>query len=149
MASKYRVRLLPAHPHEVAPAREATLPALPRPLTRGEHVEEIGAAGAAAVALEHGAQGAESSAFELPTGPRAQKPILRMTKRGSPRITIMISAQKINAEDRETALQKRRSKALSEQEEAERAVNENTARLRALRLAKEAEEQAEKSGDLA
>ncbi len=57
----------------------------------------------------------------------------------------MISASRARAENRFAALEKRQLKVLSEQEEAERAISENTARLRALRLAKEAEDRAEKS----
>ena len=56
----------------------------------------------------------------------------------------MISATRMHAETRFAALEKRQLKVLSEQEEAERAINENTARLRALRLAKEAEDRAAK-----
>ncbi len=56
----------------------------------------------------------------------------------------MISAVRSHAENRFAALEKRQLKVLSEQEEAERAVDENTARLRALRLAKEAEDRAKK-----
>jgi len=58
----------------------------------------------------------------------------------------MISASRGHAENRFAALEKRQLKVLSEQEEAERAINENTARLRALRLAKEAEDRAVKPG---
>ena len=47
-----------------------------------------------------------------------------------------------SAEKKATRLQER-LEALSEHQEAERAVNKNTARLRALRLAKEAEDRAE------
>ena len=50
----------------------------------------------------------------------------------------------MHAETRFAALEKRQLKVLSKQEEAERAINENTARLRALRLAKEAEDRAAK-----
>lgn len=56
----------------------------------------------------------------------------------------MISAVRTQAENRFAALEKRQTRVLSEQEEAERAVDENTARLRALRLAKEAEDRAKK-----
>ena len=56
----------------------------------------------------------------------------------------MVSASRSHAENRFAALEKRQLKVLSEQEEAERAINENTARLRALRLAKEAEDRAAK-----
>ncbi len=56
----------------------------------------------------------------------------------------MISASRIHAENRFAAIERLQLKALSEQEEAERAVNENTARLRTLRLAKEAEDRAAK-----
>ncbi len=50
---------------------------------------------------------------------------------------------KANAEKKAARLQER-LEALSEHEEAERAVDENTVRLRALRLAKEAEDRAKK-----
>ena len=56
----------------------------------------------------------------------------------------MISASRNHAENRFAALEKRQLKVLSEQEEAEREINENMARLKALRLAKEAEDRAEK-----
>ena len=56
----------------------------------------------------------------------------------------MISAVRTQAENRFAALEKRQTRVLSEHEEAERAVDENTARLRALRLAKEAEDRAAK-----
>ena len=56
----------------------------------------------------------------------------------------MISASRSHAENRFAALEKRQLKVLSQQEEAERAVDENTARLRALRLAKEAKDRAKK-----
>ena len=57
----------------------------------------------------------------------------------------MISALRTRAENRFAALEKRQLKVLSEQEEAERSINENTARLKALRLAKEAEDRTGKS----
>jgi hypothetical protein len=56
----------------------------------------------------------------------------------------MISAKRSQAENRFAALERRQLKVLNEHEEAERAVDENTARLRALRLAKEAEDRAAK-----
>ena len=56
----------------------------------------------------------------------------------------MISAKRSQADNRFAALEKRQLKVLSEREEAERVVDENTARLRALRLAKEAEDRAAK-----
>ena len=56
----------------------------------------------------------------------------------------MVSASRLRAENRFAAIEKRQKKVLSEQEEAVRAVNENTARLKALRLAKEAKDRAEK-----
>lgn len=56
----------------------------------------------------------------------------------------MISAARTRAENHFTAIEKRQKKALSEQEAAAVAVSENTARLKALRLAKEAEDLAEK-----
>ena len=56
----------------------------------------------------------------------------------------MISAVRSQAENRFAALEKQQTRVLSEQEDAERAVDENTARLRALRLAKEAEDRAAK-----
>ncbi len=56
----------------------------------------------------------------------------------------MISASRSHAENRFAAMEKRQHKALSEQEVAERAINENTARLKALRLAKEAKDRAER-----
>lgn len=56
----------------------------------------------------------------------------------------MISAARTRAESNFAALEKRQQKVLSEQEEAARAVSENTARLKALRLAKEAQDRAEK-----
>ena len=56
----------------------------------------------------------------------------------------MISAVRSPAENRFAVLEKRQLKVLSEQEEAEVAIDENTARLRALRLAKEANNRAAK-----
>ncbi len=50
---------------------------------------------------------------------------------------------KANAEKKAARLQEK-LEALSEHKEAERAINENTVRLRALRLAKEAEDRAAK-----
>lgn len=41
--------------------------------------------------------------------------------------------------------QKKKLKAISEQDKADRVINDKTARLRALRLAKEAEDQADES----
>lgn len=55
----------------------------------------------------------------------------------------MISASRTHAERHFTATEKRQKKALSGQEEAARVVNEKTNRLKALRLAKEAKDQAE------
>jgi hypothetical protein len=52
----------------------------------------------------------------------------------------MVSVSRARAEK-----QKKKLKAIGEQEKSERLINEKTARLKALRLAKEAENQAEKS----
>jgi hypothetical protein len=52
----------------------------------------------------------------------------------------MVSVSRARAEK-----QKKKRKAIGEQEKSERAINDKTARLKALRLAKEAEDQAEKS----
>lgn len=57
----------------------------------------------------------------------------------------MISASRTRAKKLFDALDKKKLKGISEQEKAECAINEKTARLRALRLAKEAADQAEKS----
>lgn len=54
--------------------------------------------------------------------------------------TNMVSVSRARAEK-----QKKKRKAIGEQEKSERAINDKTARLKALRLAKEAEDQAEKS----
>ena len=50
----------------------------------------------------------------------------------------MISIARTRAENRFAALEKRQQVVLSEHEETARTISENTARLRALRLAKEA-----------
>lgn len=50
----------------------------------------------------------------------------------------MISISKTRAETRFDAIEKRQQVVLSEQEETARAVSANTARLKALRLAREA-----------
>ena len=56
----------------------------------------------------------------------------------------MTSAARSRAEQDFAAIEKRKKKkALSPQEEAARVIDENTARLRALRLTKEAKERAE------
>jgi hypothetical protein len=52
----------------------------------------------------------------------------------------MVSVSRARAEKR-----KKKLKAIGEQEKSERVINEKTARLKALRLAKEAEDLAEKS----
>ena len=56
----------------------------------------------------------------------------------------MISAARTRAENRFVAFERRQLKVLNEQEEAERAVDENTVRLSALRLATAAEARAKK-----
>jgi hypothetical protein len=50
----------------------------------------------------------------------------------------LISIARTRAEERFATIEKRQQAALSEQEEAARKISENTARLRALRLAKDA-----------
>ena len=50
----------------------------------------------------------------------------------------MISISRTRAENRFAAIEKRQKEVLTEQEETARMVSENTARLKALRLAKEA-----------
>lgn len=50
----------------------------------------------------------------------------------------MISISRTHAENRFSAIEKRQQKALSEQEEKTLKIAENTARLKTLRLAKEA-----------
>ncbi len=50
----------------------------------------------------------------------------------------MISISRTRAENRFAAIEKRQQKVLSDQEETARKTSENTTRLRALRLAKEA-----------
>ncbi|HEY4202861.1 MAG TPA: hypothetical protein VGM83_20100 [Devosiaceae bacterium] len=55
----------------------------------------------------------------------------------------MISAIRLRAETRFAEIEKRQQRALNEQEQISRAVDENTARLKALRLAKEARERLE------
>lgn len=52
----------------------------------------------------------------------------------------MISISRTRAENRFAAIEKSQKKALNEQEEKKLMVSENTARLKALRLAKEADE---------
>ena len=54
-----------------------------------------------------------------------------------------ISVSRTRAENRFAAIEKRQQKVLSEQEETARAISENTARLKALRLAKEAKDLAD------
>ena len=56
----------------------------------------------------------------------------------------MISASRTHAESVFTASKKHQKKALSAQEEAARAINEKTTRLKALRLAKQAKDRVEK-----
>lgn len=52
----------------------------------------------------------------------------------------MISILRTRAENRFAAIEKSQQKAINEQEEKARKVSENTARLKALRLAKEAKD---------
>lgn len=56
----------------------------------------------------------------------------------------MISAARTRAEKRFASMEKRQKRALSEQEEIAQAVAAKTARLKALRLAKEINDRAEK-----
>jgi len=57
----------------------------------------------------------------------------------------MISISRTRAESRFAAIEKRQKEVLTEQEETSRRISENTARLKALRLAKEASDLANSS----